>query len=451
MTFNEKMTNLANSIRALNGTSGPLTLDAMTTKVVDTNTEITNTFTALAEKGIIIPEGSNIGDLAGLIENSEEIGGIDTTDATASADDILSGKTAYANGEKVTGTIATKTSSNLTASGATVTVPAGYYAANATKSVATATQATPSITVNASGLITASATQTAGYVVAGTKSATKQLTTKAAATYTPTTTNQTIASGQYLTGVQTIQGDANLVASNIKSGVSIFGVSGTAEVGGGGSSGDTSAEDGLVTKTLTSYTNDRVTTIGNYAFYDCVSITSVSFPSCTSIGESAFRSCTSLTTVSFPSCTSIGYYAFYGCTRLTTVSFPVCKNIGNNAFRFCTSLTTVSFPSCTSIGEYAFYSCSRLTIVSFPSCTSIGNHAFNGCSRLTGIYLGTSSICQLATSYAFSNTGIWSTKGSIFVPASLVNSYKTATNWTFFANRIFSIKDDGSSGYTDPS
>jgi hypothetical protein len=53
---------------------------------------------------------------------------VDTTDATASASDILNGKTAYVDGEKITGNIATKTSSDLTASGATVTVPAGYYA-----------------------------------------------------------------------------------------------------------------------------------------------------------------------------------------------------------------------------------------------------------------------------------------------------------------------------------
>ena len=123
--------------------------------------------------------------------------------------------------------LAVKTSSDLTASGATVTAPAGYYASAASKSVATATQATPSITVSSAGLITASATQTAGYVAAGTKSATKQLTTKAAATITPSTVNQTIASGRYLTGTQTIKGDANLLAENIKSGVSIFGVAGT--------------------------------------------------------------------------------------------------------------------------------------------------------------------------------------------------------------------------------
>lgn len=98
----------------------------------------------------------------------------------------------------------------------------------------TATQATPSISVSTAGLITATATQDAGYVVAGTKSATNQLTTQAAQTITPGTSNKTIASGRYLTGTQTIKGDANLVAENIRSGVSIFGVDGSYEGSAGG-------------------------------------------------------------------------------------------------------------------------------------------------------------------------------------------------------------------------
>jgi hypothetical protein len=94
-----------------------------------------------------------------------------------------------------------------------------------------ATQATPSISVSSGGLITASSTQSAGYVAAGTKSATKQLTTQGAQTITPGTSNKTIASGRYLTGTQTIKGDANLKAANIAKGVSIFGVTGTHEGG----------------------------------------------------------------------------------------------------------------------------------------------------------------------------------------------------------------------------
>lgn len=118
-------------------------------------------------------------------------------------------------------------SSSLSASGATVTVPAGNYKTDGTKSVATATQATPSITVSSGGLITASTTQTAGYVSAGTKSTTKQLTVQAAQTITPGTANKTISSGKYLTGTQTIKGDSNLISGNIAKGISIFGVTGS--------------------------------------------------------------------------------------------------------------------------------------------------------------------------------------------------------------------------------
>lgn len=100
--------------------------------------------------------------------------------------------------------ITRRDSTDLTASAQTVTVPAGYYEETATKSVATATKATPSITVSNSGLITASYTQSAGYVTAGTVDNTEQLTTKASATYTPSESIQTIAAGQYLTGAQTI-------------------------------------------------------------------------------------------------------------------------------------------------------------------------------------------------------------------------------------------------------
>lgn len=70
----------------------------------------------------------------------------------------------------------------------------------------------------------------------------KPTATKAATTYTPSTSNQTIAAGTYCSGAQTIKGDANLVAGNIKSGVSIFGVAGSYEGSGGGSSGGGSVE-----------------------------------------------------------------------------------------------------------------------------------------------------------------------------------------------------------------
>lgn len=136
----------------------------------------------------------------------------------------------------------TKTVSPTT-SKQTVTPDSGYDGLSSVtvNAMTTAAQATPSITVDSDGLITASATQTAGYVSAGTTSATKQLTTQAATTYIPTTSDQIIASGTYCSGAQTIEGDANLVASNIKSGVTIFGVTG---IHAGGDAGESEIPSG---------------------------------------------------------------------------------------------------------------------------------------------------------------------------------------------------------------
>ena len=95
--------------------------------------------------------------------------------------------------------------------------------------------ATPTIVVSAGGLITATIEQEKGYVSGGSTSATQQLTTQAAKTVTPTTSEQTaVASGTYTTGDVKVAGDANLVPENIAEGVSIFGVTGTHSGGGGG-------------------------------------------------------------------------------------------------------------------------------------------------------------------------------------------------------------------------
>ena len=185
--------------------------------------------------------------------------------------------------------------------------------------------------------------------------------------------------------------------------------------------------------------------ISDYAFYNCSALTTISFPNCTSIGSYAFQSCSALTTVSFPSCTFIGSYAFYSCRTLTTANFPVCTSIGNSGFYNCSSLTTASFPVCTSIGSSAFRDCRVLTTASFPMCTNIGGQAFQYCYRLISLYLN--SVTQVPTlgATAFSSTPIggYSTTagryGSVFVPASLYNSFLTATNWSSISARIVSV------------
>ena len=121
--------------------------------------------------------------------------------------------------------------SSLSASGAAVTVPAGYYPSQVSKSVATAAHPKPTIS-RSGGTITAQHVQSAGYTSGGTTTETLSITTQSGKTVTPGTSRQTaVASGRLTTGAVYVAGDANLVAANIKSGVSIFGVAGTLESG----------------------------------------------------------------------------------------------------------------------------------------------------------------------------------------------------------------------------
>lgn len=107
-------------------------------------------------------------------------------------------------------------------------VPSGTYVTGDVKVSAMPTGALSTPTINTSTGVVTSGVATAGYLAAN-STKTLQLTTKSAATITPSTSNQTIAAGQYLTGIQTIKGDSNLIPENIASGVSIFGITGTHE------------------------------------------------------------------------------------------------------------------------------------------------------------------------------------------------------------------------------
>ncbi|MBE7041973.1 MAG: leucine-rich repeat domain-containing protein [Ruminococcaceae bacterium] len=133
-----------------------------------------------------------------------------------------------------------------------------------------------------------------------------------------------------------------------------------------------------------------VTTIGEYAFYRCDSLTNITIPnSVTTIGYSAFGDCDRLTSITIPnSVTSIGERAFFDCDSLTSITIPnSVTSIGEYAFYSCNSLTNITIPnSVTSIGEYAFYYCSSLTSITIPnSVTSIGDYAFDACYSLTSI------------------------------------------------------------------
>ena len=137
---------------------------------------------------------------------------------------------------------------------------------------------------------------------------------------------------------------------------------------------------------------DGVTSIGNYAFSDCESLSSIVMPeSVTSIGDYAFYYCTSLSSIDLPeSVTSIGDRAFSYCHSLGSIDLPESvTSIGNGVFYYCESLSSIIIPeSVTSIGDSAFAGCSNLINIKLPkSLTSIGYSAFEGCYNLSSIKL----------------------------------------------------------------
>ncbi len=217
-----------------------------------------------------------------------------------------------------------------------------------------------------------------------------------------------------------------------------------------------------------------VTSIGASAFRDCTGLTSVTIPSSvTRIAVAAFYYCTSLTSIVVEngnsvydsrndcnaiietatntlivgcqstiipnSVTSIGLGAFCGRSSLTSVTIPnSVTSIGESAFYGCSSLTSVTIPnSVKSIGREAFYNCTGLTSVTIPnSVTSIGGSAFSGCSGLTSVTIEAETPPTLGYS-VFTSTN----NCPIYVPCNAVNTYKKASKWNSYADRIYKNND----------
>ena len=183
--------------------------------------------------------------------------------------------------------------------------------------------------------------------------------------------------------------------------------------------------------------------IGNNAFFRCSKLSYISpMSNCSYIGRNAFWSCYSLASISIPNCSYIDNGAFSICSSLSYISpMPNCSYIGSYAFAYCYSLTSISISNCSYIGSNAFYYCSNLLSIYIPNCSYIGSSAFYSCSKLSAIYMLSKAVPTLSNANAFystpiSNSTYLGTFGSIYVLSSLVNTFKTAKNWSLYSSRI---------------
>ena len=217
--------------------------------------------------------------------------------------------------------------------------------------------------------------------------------------------------------------------------------------------------------TIPSTINGRaVTSIGDFVFLNCTSLTNVTIPSSvTTIGETAFGDCTNLTSVMIPnSVTNIGDNAFVDCDSLMAInvdiSNPAYSSVAEVLFDK-NQTTLIEYPgglggsynipnSVTSIGDWAFSDCSALTSITIPnSVTSIGFSAFFDCFGLTNVTIS-GSVTNIG-SYAFNGCGSLT---SVTIPDSVTSIGSSAFGWCYkliivtFGTNITSIGDEAFEG-----
>lgn len=231
----------------------------------------------------------------------------------------------------------------------------------------------------------------------------------------------------------------------------------------------------IVEKTITEYRDSEVTFIGDYLFYVCYSLTTVDCPNVTMTGirsflncdaletvnlpklrecESySFQNCSSLATVNFPELEKCSAQTFQNCTKLTSVNLPKLFSASDQAFEGCSALPTIRLPELTSVSSRAFNNCTVLTTADFPKVTKINSYGFYYCYKLTALILRSATVCSLSNKNAFDKCyhilGTVSSTynpeglkdGYIYVPAALIETYKTATNWVNYASQFRAIED----------
>lgn len=150
------------------------------------------------------------------------------------------------------------------------------------------------------------------------------------------------------------------------------------------------------------------------------------------------RASTALTSVNLPEVTEIGTYAFTGCSELTSFSAPKVKKINSYAFSSCSKVKELLFPNANVLTTYCFNGCTALSKADVGSASTIPNYAFGNCTNLDTVIVRKTDGMATLQSSAFYGANF---TGYIYVPTALVDSYKTATNWSAHASRIRAIED----------
>ena len=187
--------------------------------------------------------------------------------------------------------------------------------------------------------------------------------------------------------------------------------------------------------------NDEVTSLPNNFCRGWYYLKGVDFPNVKIVGSYFCYNNSNVEMANMPNCISIDAYAFYNCSLMTVANFPKLETLGTHGFRGCSSLTEMVLPECTRLNNTSFQAASSLEKINLPKASYLGNGVFLNCSALITVILRADNVCLLNNASSFQGTPVESGTGYIYVPSSLVDSYKGATNWTIYANQIRAIED----------
>lgn len=198
------------------------------------------------------------------------------------------------------------------------------------------------------------------------------------------------------------------------------------------------------------FNSDSVTVVGSKiaggAFAGCTAKT-VEFPdTVTSLPDCAFYESSVENIVLSDNVTSIGDYCFYNCNELKSVNIPKnLRSVGAYAFRYCRSIKqNIILPSTlssNSIGTYGFAQAYFSGIEVQASSFSIRDRMFFACYELKTLVLRCTSVCGLSDNNQLNSSLIDDGEGYIYVPSSLINSYKSNTYWSQYANQFRALED----------
>ena len=231
--------------------------------------------------------------------------------------------------------------------------------------------------------------------------------------------------------------------------------------------GEQETLDGLVAHTLEDFEDGRITTLRQNAFAYNNKLKSVNLPNVTKfVYSNTFYKCINLEKAYLPNLQQLSQGCFSGCYKLKELVCPNLTTISNNSsdgpFSFCYSLNnvdlsklqsmpyyglsglsmgTVVLPSCQSIsGNMAFYG-NRISTIDLSQKVNFSDQAFSSTRSLVHLVLRSDTFQNINSVDCLSQTPIANGIGWIYVPNDLVDTYKTASNWSVYADQIVSIDE----------